>query len=155
MTNWPIVSACHAGRLGDHPTPVGSVRWLSAPLRAGCVSRSRIRPIGSAHHPPTDASPRAGDTFLPVLTPEDFRSPGYMEYPCHTCAGDDHSSDHLLLIHFTGKVSQAALTLLVFERIFHVASTGLAPSSELSWPEEPEACGPSSCKRVVSLVAAG
>jgi hypothetical protein len=47
-----------------------------------------------------------------------------MDYPCHTCAGDDHPSDHLFLIHFTGKVSQAALPLLVFERIFHIASTG-------------------------------
>jgi len=24
-TNWPIVSVCHAGRLADHQTPVGSV----------------------------------------------------------------------------------------------------------------------------------
>jgi hypothetical protein len=27
-TNWPFVSACHAGRLGDHPTPVGSVKTI-------------------------------------------------------------------------------------------------------------------------------
>ncbi len=24
MTNWPLVSACHAGLLADNPTPVGS-----------------------------------------------------------------------------------------------------------------------------------
>jgi len=28
MTNWPIVSARHAGRLGDHPTPVGSAATI-------------------------------------------------------------------------------------------------------------------------------
>jgi fatty-acyl-CoA synthase len=26
LTNWPFVSACHAARLGDHRTPVGSAR---------------------------------------------------------------------------------------------------------------------------------
>ena len=46
-----------------------------------------------------------------------------MEYSCHTCAGDDRSSDHPLLIHFTGNVEQAALTPLLLERIFYVAST--------------------------------
>jgi hypothetical protein len=24
LKKWPLVSACHAGRLGDHQTPVGS-----------------------------------------------------------------------------------------------------------------------------------
>jgi hypothetical protein len=45
MTNWPIVSACHAGRLGDHRTPVGSVKLLSAPFPAGPMRRSRMRPL--------------------------------------------------------------------------------------------------------------
>jgi hypothetical protein len=44
-TNWPIVSACHAGRLGDHPTPVGSARMLSAQVPAGFTRRSRMRPL--------------------------------------------------------------------------------------------------------------
>ena len=28
QNKWPIVSACHAGRLGDHRTPVGSVDYF-------------------------------------------------------------------------------------------------------------------------------
>jgi len=28
MTNWPFVSACHAGRLAGHPTPVGSAEII-------------------------------------------------------------------------------------------------------------------------------
>jgi hypothetical protein len=58
-----------------------------------------------------------------VLTSEDFRRTGYIEYPCRKCAVDDHHSDHLLFLNFTGKVEQTALSLLAFERIFHAAST--------------------------------
>jgi hypothetical protein len=29
--NWPNLPACHAGRLGDHPTPVGSGRFRDLP----------------------------------------------------------------------------------------------------------------------------
>ena len=27
-TNWQMVSACHAGRLADHQTPVGSAEFI-------------------------------------------------------------------------------------------------------------------------------
>ncbi len=74
QNEWLLLSAYHAGRLADHPTPVGSVKLLSAPLRAGFVSRSRIRTIGSAHHPTTEASPPGCVALPPVLTTQDFRS---------------------------------------------------------------------------------
>ena len=48
-----------------------------------------------------------------------------LNIPFQKSADDDYHSDLLLLLHFTGKVPQAALSLLVFERIFHVASTGI------------------------------
>src|SRR5215813_10419270 len=67
-TNWPNVSACHAGRLGDHPTPVGSVKLPSARFPAGFVSRSRIRTFGSAHNPTTEASQSGFVALSPVLT---------------------------------------------------------------------------------------
>jgi hypothetical protein len=41
MTNWPFVSACHAGRLGDHPTPVGSAEIASSQVLPGFVRFSR------------------------------------------------------------------------------------------------------------------
>ena len=59
---------CHAGRLGDHQTPVGSVKLLSAQVPAGFVSRSRIRTFGSARDPPTEASQPACVALPPMLT---------------------------------------------------------------------------------------
>jgi hypothetical protein len=72
--SWPIVSACHAGRLADHPTPVGSVKWLSAPFLAGFVRRSRIPTIGSAHHPTTEAPPPGCVALPPVQITSDTHS---------------------------------------------------------------------------------
>ena len=50
---------------------------------------------------------------------------GYLDYPFQKCSDGDHHSGLRLLIHFTGKVQQAVLCLLVIKRIFHVASTGI------------------------------
>ena len=42
---WLLLSARHAGRLADHRTPVGSVRFLSAQMPAGPARSWRIRPL--------------------------------------------------------------------------------------------------------------
>src|SRR5215831_14926778 len=66
-TNWSILSACHAGCLVNHPTPVGSVSLPSASFPAGFVSRSRIRTFGSACEPNTESSQPGCVSLPPVL----------------------------------------------------------------------------------------
>jgi hypothetical protein len=43
-TNWPILSACHAGFLGDNPRPVGSVNFFQPlPQQATCVPEPKCQ----------------------------------------------------------------------------------------------------------------
>jgi hypothetical protein len=47
MTHWLFMSACHAGRLGDHPTPVGSGRLfmhLSSNIGMPALSHRSLLP---------------------------------------------------------------------------------------------------------------
>jgi len=69
-----LLSTCHAERLADHRTPVGSVRSLSAQMPEGFARRSQMRPLRfrSRANPVDDFASRVGE--VPLGTPPLLRA---------------------------------------------------------------------------------
>ena len=129
MQNWPLVSACHAGLLADHRTPVGSVRFLSARSPTGLMCGERIRPFN--HFTSSYVSEPRWQQALPLgcgfdpfgSASEQMCSVASARRHVHICL-DVRRSQH------KGKNIFISLEVLVFERIIQLAITPLQPPSE-------------------------
>jgi len=97
--NWPLLSACHAGRLGDHPTPVGSARLF---MHLSSIIRTSV------------LSPR---NLLLTLALLSLRS--------QTRSSLRHCRFPLCLLTQHSEAFSSSFSLIMLEQLGYVASTGL------------------------------